>query len=364
MDNPFSITEQKRSLWGENLLEKSALRSDIRAKRKQIHPRAAQYKSSIIHQTLIYLPEIQPAQTVACYNPYQNEVDLNGFMQHCQSNNKQVVLPKVCGEELCFYQVTRLSEQQKPGAYGIVEPDETKCSPVSPDEIDVYIVPGIAFDLFGCRVGYGGGYYDRYLHQKRQDAVTIGVGYDMQLVKAIQNEPHDLPVDLVVTDAMPDGNIIDPYYSTYQTQSPDETQELAKSLVTNGLPRGTLVALHGDLGTGKTEFVKGLAKAFEVKHSVSSPTYVFIHEYQGKQPLRHIDCYRIGELREQDSEFWDEAISNSNGCVVIEWAENIGTLLRNDTVHLVGERSGDNVRNWYFYTFFRNQKKLHHKPLC
>lgn len=361
---PFTVIERKRSLWGENLQEKSWLRQEIRKKRNQIHPRVSAYKCSIIQQTLKSLPEFQSAQTIACYNAYQSEVDLTRFMQDCLKTQKRVVLPKVCGKDLCFYEVTDLTEQQNIGAFHIVEPDETKCALVHPDEIDLFLVPGIAFDLFGFRVGYGGGYYDRYLHNKRLDAISIGVGYDMQLVHAIHNEEHDVPVDLVVTDAMNDGNIIDPMHSLHSTQSPEETQEIANQLVCNGLTREPLIALHGDLGTGKTEFVKGMAQACEVEHSVCSPTYVFIHEYQGKQSLRHIDCYRIGELKEQDNEFWDEAITSINGCVVIEWAEKIAALLRNDTVHIAGERTGERARIWSLYTFYRNQKHLHQVKLC
>lgn len=361
MDYPFSPAERKQHFWGIHQGDKSTIRSQVLAQRKQMNPRAASYKSSGINQQLDDFCAIQSARTIACYHPIQNEVDLTSFIQACQSNNKRLVFPKVHSKEMQFYAVDQLEEQLQPGSFGILEPDTAICDLVAPGEIDVFIVPGVAFDLLGFRVGYGGGYYDRYLLNKRKDAITIGVGYDFQLLHAIESDDFDIPLDYVITNSANGNQVLASQTSRITTNSPDETQVLAKTLLDRGLSQQNVIALHGGLGTGKTEFVKGLANACEIDQHVASPSYVFIHEYTGKQSFRHIDSYRIDTLRASDEEFWSEALVKENGFVVIEWAEKIGNLLPYDTVHLYGISSEqeENTREWCLFTAYQHQHELH-----
>lgn len=364
MDYPFSPAELKQNFWGANQGDKSTLRKSILAHRKQMHPRAAAYKSSLINQQLNQSPFVYNAKTIACYQSIQNEVDLELFINECLINHKRLLFPKVQNQDIQFYHVIDIQNQMLPGEYSILEPDPSKCALVSPEEIDLYIVPGIAFDLFGCRVGYGGGYYDRYLSQKRQDAVTIGVGYDFQLTNSIESSEHDIPLDVVITNSTQDDKQISPMMKQWSTHSPEETQGFAIKLIEYGLSQHSVIALHGGLGTGKTEFVKGLAKACEIDQHVASPTYVFIHEYTGRQPFRHIDSYRIDSLKAADEEFWNEALVKDDGFVVIEWAEKIGNLLPYDTVHIVGRYGDNNLRDWCMFTPFQHQKHLHEIIAC
>jgi tRNA threonylcarbamoyladenosine biosynthesis protein TsaE len=117
------------------------------------------------------------------------------------------------------------------------------------------------------------------------------------------------------------------------THSPAETHRLAKKLAATLPPRAVL-ALHGELGSGKTCFVQGLARAFGVHQPVTSPTFTLIHEYRGKRGmLNHIDLYRIRSV--DDAESLDLAdYFDRDGVTVIEWAERVADLLPPETIHL------------------------------
>ena len=126
---------------------------------------------------------------------------------------------------------------------------------------------------------------------------------------------------------------------TVVTHSPEETRRLAAELLRELRP-GAVLALHGDLGAGKTCFVQGLAAALGVQQAVSSPTFVLIHEYPSTPPLYHADLYRI---RDADDAFGlgIEEYFKSDGITVIEWAERATEILPPDTWHLTVEVGAD-----------------------
>ena len=126
--------------------------------------------------------------------------------------------------------------------------------------------------------------------------------------------------------------------ASYTTHGPEETEALAASLVAELPPRSQL-ALIGDLGSGKTCFVRGLARALGITQPVTSPTFTIINEYAGRVPLYHIDLYRIGGP--------DEALALGledyfeRGVTAIEWPEKAGDLLSPDTTIRVELAVGD-----------------------
>lgn len=105
----------------------------------------------------------------------------------------------------------------------------------------------------------------------------------------------------------------------YLTESPRETQECARKFART-LKAGDVLALHGDLGTGKTCFVQGLAQGLGVSDVVSSPTYLILHEYAGELPLYHMDLYRLKTPREVLAFGFEEYLS-AEGVLAIEWPE-------------------------------------------
>jgi tRNA threonylcarbamoyladenosine biosynthesis protein TsaE len=128
---------------------------------------------------------------------------------------------------------------------------------------------------------------------------------------------------------------------TVQTHSPEETWALAAELA-NELPPGTVIALHGDLGAGKTCFIQGFAAALGIDEPITSPTYTIIGEYEGRLPLHHIDLYRLSDPEEALGLGLEEYF-DANGITAIEWAERAEGLLPPDLLHIrieVDEDSG------------------------
>ena len=130
---------------------------------------------------------------------------------------------------------------------------------------------------------------------------------------------------------------------TFETHSAQETEALGKRLAA-ALPGGGVVAMFGGLGMGKTAFVRGMAQHICPDAEVSSPTFALVQDYGGRPPLVHFDMYRI--------ESWDDLYSigyfdylSSGGILAVEWSENIGEALEENTIYIEIENLGDNKRN-------------------
>jgi len=153
---------------------------------------------------------------------------------------------------------------------------------------------------------------------------------DIRRAGSPSDETHhlhfDKPVEIKYDARMtkPSGQFI--------SSSPEETMEYAAAWVKT-LPAGTVIALHGDLGAGKTCFVQGLAKGLDVQSSVHSPTFTLINEYRGALPLYHLDLYRL--RGEEDA--WEIGIDQylpGDGITAIEWADRINRILPSLTLHV------------------------------
>jgi tRNA threonylcarbamoyladenosine biosynthesis protein TsaE len=131
------------------------------------------------------------------------------------------------------------------------------------------------------------------------------------------------------------------------TQSAAETRALAGELAA-GLRAGDVLALHGELGAGKTCFIQGLAAALGVREAVSSPTYTLVHEYAGRVPLYHLDLYRLRGADEALAMGLDEWLEG-DGVTVIEWAERAAEVLPARTRHVYlwhGQQADERVVEW------------------
>ena len=175
-------------------MDKNALRKEFLAKRKAISDEQKKNYSQKICEHIMNMSQYKSAVTIAAYSAIGNEVDLSPVVFDC---NKRIALP-VCTEEntLIFKLIGDESTLEK-GHFGIFEPKPDQPE-ISPDEIDLMLVPGAVFDPEGNRIGYGKGYYDRIMAQS--ECMTVGVAYSMQIADKIENEPHDIKVDLIVTE--------------------------------------------------------------------------------------------------------------------------------------------------------------------
>jgi tRNA threonylcarbamoyladenosine biosynthesis protein TsaE len=129
------------------------------------------------------------------------------------------------------------------------------------------------------------------------------------------------------------------------TNSPQETIEFAKGLALSLKP-GTVLCLEGQLGSGKTTFIKGLAEGLGLKHpeQVKSPTFVLMHIYKAKMPLYHFDCYRLDSLEELENIGFVDFVNDPHAISCVEWAEKAGDLIPKDARHIHFEILGSSQR--------------------
>ena len=177
-----------------NMTDKRTLRKKIRAEIAKLSDEEKHTLSSQIFSTLGNRSEICEASVIALFIALPDEPQTTDFIEHLLHENKRVVVPRIEGEEMNFYDI---SEGVEVGAFGIMEPTST--TPVEPSEIDVMVVPGVAFSLDGTRCGRGKGFYDKYLSHKGFRAHTIGVCYPCQIVKNLPTEEHDKMLDCVIS---------------------------------------------------------------------------------------------------------------------------------------------------------------------
>lgn len=178
--------------------EKVKLRQHYRSMRDKMTDR---YKHSLdieIASRLLCTVEYMNASTVITYVAKKQEIETRGIIHAAFANGKQVAVPK-CRENgvMDFYLITSMDDL-KEGCFGIMEPDEDKCRLLEDFSDSICIVPALAFDPQGQRLGYGGGYYDRFL--RTYTGVSAGLCYAGFLKWDLPVEAHDLPVSLLVTD--------------------------------------------------------------------------------------------------------------------------------------------------------------------
>jgi len=143
---------------------------------------------------------IKDASVFALYREVRGELPCKFIAERLMKNKKQVCYPKVASEELSFYYVEDMTSDFEEGSYGILEP-KNGLTEVSLDDIDVLIVPAIAYNDEGVRLGQGGGYYDRLcskLENSGKMPLIIGICYDFQINSGIPVEDHDMCVDVLL----------------------------------------------------------------------------------------------------------------------------------------------------------------------
>ena len=184
--------------------QKKAIRTKYLEKRNQMEPEKRKAASGKIRDWVFASKRFKAAETVFVYASYKSEVETKEIIQGALRSGKRVAAPKVYGEEMFFYTINSW-EELFPGYQGILEPQNEGREPVVPAKNDVMLVPGAVFDRAGARIGYGGGYYDKYLNK-----VFAAYGYKpycMALAFACQiyngkipAEEHDKKMDCILTE--------------------------------------------------------------------------------------------------------------------------------------------------------------------
>ena len=130
--------------------------------------------------------------------------------------------------------------------------------------------------------------------------------------------------------------------AVYNTSCEAETEALGEKFAKD-LPGGTVVAMYGDLGAGKTAFVRGMARGMGYTGRVTSPTFTIVNEYLGKRELIHFDMYRLSSSDELFDIGWEDYVSRGAVCVV-EWSENVRDAFWGDEITVSIEKTGDTCR--------------------
>jgi 5-formyltetrahydrofolate cyclo-ligase len=178
--------------------DKRKLRKRVIEDRLQLIPEKVKQKSDRIMSTFFSTDDYKKAKVVMFYVDMRNEVMTKAAINKAIAEGKRVVVPRVKkGYGLLAIEIQSL-EELSPGTFGVMEPPEKE--EIVLKDIDVVVVPGVAFDRNGYRIGYGAGYYDNFLPKLKSDAKNIAVAFEMQLRDLIPVESHDVKMDMIITE--------------------------------------------------------------------------------------------------------------------------------------------------------------------
>ena len=178
-------------------MDKKALRREIGAKKRALSPVEIASRSATLAAKLYETPQYKRAESLYAYLSFNQEVRTEPIIRRAWADGKRVAVPKVVGNEMIFIWIDSFENMAPQGAYGITEPIEN--GPVADDETALILMPGLAFDPQGHRVGYGGGFYDRYLAAQPHHP-TVALCYDFQMFDHLDVDDYDVPVDVIITD--------------------------------------------------------------------------------------------------------------------------------------------------------------------
>ena len=181
---------------------KAAVRAAALLRRDALPPPVRLTLSRLITGRILAMEEFARAQAVLAYCGFGSELDTGQLLRAVLASGKTLWLPKVnrAAGRLNVYRVEQLDTQLRAGVWGIREPDPSVCEEGALDRVDLVLVPGVAFDRRGGRLGYGQGYYDRLLAGTANATVVAGA-FEVQVVDSVPRELHDIPMQRLVTEA-------------------------------------------------------------------------------------------------------------------------------------------------------------------
>ena len=175
-------------------MNKKELRQSIRARKRAMTMEEIEAKSAKLAELFLASDAYRNARTIYGYMPYNQEVRTVPMLEQALRDGKRVAIPKCYGDEMRFIFMEDLSRVEK-GYANIPEPIED--TPIADDETALVLMPGLAFDPQGHRIGYGGGFYDKFLAGEPGHS-TLALCYDFQMLPVLETEEFDIPVDTVL----------------------------------------------------------------------------------------------------------------------------------------------------------------------
>lgn len=177
---------------------KQVFRKLMLEQRKNMLLSDVEEKSKAIVSNILSTTEYKNADCIYAYISTRNEVDLANLIEAAWTDGKRIAVPRVCGQDMDFYYIDSFDDLSK-GNFGILEPAEH--TEKADNKTALMLIPGVAYDKTGNRVGYGGGYYDRYL-AKEHGHYIVAPAYEFQLVNEILTEEHDIRVDKIICESV------------------------------------------------------------------------------------------------------------------------------------------------------------------
>lgn len=175
-------------------MDKKELRRTIRERKRAMTEEEIVSRSEKLGVLFSQSEAYKAAKTIYGYLPYNQEVRTVPMLEQALKDGKRVAVPKVYGDEMKFLYLDDLSQVEK-GYAGIPEPIAD--GPVADDDTALVLMPGLAFDPAGHRIGYGGGFYDKFLAAEPNHP-TLALCYEFQMLPELHTEEHDIPVDTVL----------------------------------------------------------------------------------------------------------------------------------------------------------------------
>lgn len=181
---------------------KAEVRKSCLTQRAALGEKERGTKSLIIQEKLRELPDFLKADTVMLFLNFRDEVETTGLAEATIACKKKLILPRCAPNGILLpLEVNNLAVDLEPGAWGIREPKLTNIE-VNPLEIDLVVVPGAGFDLQGNRLGYGGGFYDRFFMRLNPSTPRVALGFECQIIAQVPVDKHDAKMTKLITEKM------------------------------------------------------------------------------------------------------------------------------------------------------------------
>ena len=178
-------------------MKKEDIRKEIQLKLQNLQHR--EEKNNLIFKELISNRDIEKAENIMCFVSFRNEVDTHKFIKHMLKNNKNIYIPIIDSKNKIM-NISKLKsfDELEKGFYGILEPKKEFIRITDLEVLDIVITPGVVFSKNNYRIGYGGGFYDKFFANKKLKAKKIGLCFSEQIIESIPIDKYDIPVDYII----------------------------------------------------------------------------------------------------------------------------------------------------------------------
>jgi len=181
---------------------KNNLRKNMLITRKNMTIQNSNTSSNTIMNTIMRLPQFINCKNIMIYISFNKEVNTYPLATWCLNNGKTVIAPYCIQstKQIIPYNISNLTNDLTKSTFGVMEPKHDLLKKATIEDIDLILVPGVVFDKNCNRIGFGAGYYDRFLTMISKSTPTIGIAYDYQIIDKVPTDEYDVPLDLIVTE--------------------------------------------------------------------------------------------------------------------------------------------------------------------